>query len=548
MTFRRDLVSPKHIFSLIFALVVAIAFPAHLAAASLPQPFGVLVTIAVVAVLYKAVLAATLRLSSASAHPAGEGERQRPMRYVLFFVLLAAAYTAYLAAFSPAVMSFDSLAQWHQMVTLSFNNWHPPLYALMMWLLTRLWFSPAIVAIFQIALQALAVCLALFTLARLGASKTVLWSLALFYALFPAYGIYTVILWKDVPFSVALLVLTVMLAQVFTSRGAALDFWLFQVGLGVILASIVLLRHDGLLPYVGSLVALSVWEWKRPRRMFLVLLVSLGLVLIVWYPVYDALKVTRFQGSILTGKLHLFQIAAVVASGGSISPHERETIEKTISFEAIKEYYTPYTGDPMLNSPAISWDWLRIDGHKEELERLWLELVRRHPAVIARHILVNRSIIWRAVQFPDGYTASLWLSIDSNSDGLAMSPLHQGWHQFLKNGILGPLGLNRHYNWLFFRPALFLYLAAFAVSIVLFRTGSPKGLLLIVPLAMNTTVFVLLCPVQDTRYFYAAFLIAPFLLAVSGLLQRSEAPELDEGSLEIPGENSGGIVVKKASQ
>ena len=400
MTSPHGLLAPKHIFSLIFALLLAIAFPAQVASPFLSQPFAILLTLVVVAVLYKAVLVATLRLSSASVRPAVQLERQPLKRYLLFFVLLAAAYTTYLAAFYPAAMSYDSVNQWHQMVTFSFNDHHPPLYALTMWLLTRLWFSPAAVATFQIALQALAVCFALFTLARLGASKTLLWSLALFFALFPVYGIYSVILWKDVPYSVCLLLLTVMLLRVLSSGGAALDSRLFQVGLGVILALIVLLRHDGLLPYVGTLAALSVWVWKRPRGMFLVLSVSLGLIFLVRYPVYNALKVTRSQGSILTGKLYLFQIAAVVESGGSISPQERETIEETISFEAIREHYTPYTADPMLNSPGVSWEWVNVEGHRQELVRLWLELVRRHPAAIARHIQRNRSILWRAIPTP----------------------------------------------------------------------------------------------------------------------------------------------------
>jgi len=523
-----------HLFALVFALVLAIAIPAKVASPSASPLLAVFLTVGVVAALYKAVLVATLRLSSASTRPAGEGERQPLKRYLLFFVLLAAAYTTYLAAFFPAAMSYDSVDQWHQMVTFSFNDWHPPLYAVTMWLLTRLWFSPAAVAVFQIALQALAVCFALFTLGRLGASKTLLWSLALFFALFPVYGIYSVILWKEVPYSVALLVLTVMLLRVLSSSGAALDLRLFQVGLGVILALIVLLRHDGLLPYLGTVAALSVWVWKRPRRMLLVLSVSLGLIFVVRYPVYNALKVSRFQGSILAGKLYLFQIAAVVASGGSISPQERETIEETISFEAIREHYTPYTSDPMLNAPGVSWEWLNVEGHRQELVRLWLELVRRHPAAIARHIQRNRSILWRVIQFPDGYLAPHWIDINPNSDGLTMSPLHQGLHSLLNYKILFPLGFDRRYNWLFFRPALFLYLAAFAVSIVLFRTGSAKGLLLVVPLAMNTATFVLLCPVQDTRYFYAAFLIAPFLLAASLLLRRGEISAAGHGDSTEP--------------
>jgi hypothetical protein len=522
MTSPRDLLVPKHIFSLIFALLLVIAFPAQVASPFLSQPFAVLLTIVVVAVLYKVVLLATLRLSSPSARPAVQLEHQPLSRYLLFFVLLAAVYSTYLAAFFPAVMSYDSVNQWHQMATFSFNDRHPPLYALTMWLLTRLWFSPAAVAAFQIALQALAVCFALLTLARLGASKTLLWSLALFFALFPVYGIYSVILWKDVPYSVCLLLLTVMLLRVLSSGGAALDSRLFQAGLGVILALIALLRHDGVLPYAGATVALLVLVWKRPRRLLSVLVVSLGLILLVRFPVYSGLNVLRVEGSILTGKLYLFQIAAVVVSGGSITSRELEIIEEILPLEVIKEHYTPYTSDTLLLARGTKLEWLKREGRKQELFRLWLELVRRNPAVIAHQISRNRSILWRVVEFPDAYTASYWLSIDPNMDGLSMSPIHRGWHEFLKNGILGPLGMKREFNWLFFRPALFLYLALFAVSIVAFRIGSVKGLLLIVPLAMSTATFVLLCPVQDTRYFYAAFLIAPFLLAASLVLGRGE--------------------------
>ena len=384
----------------VFAIVLAVGLPVT-ALVSFGRPFlPYAVSGGMVFLIYKALLFVTSRASLATSEPAWNDARESVRGFVPFVCLLTASYSIYLLAFFPGAMSYDSLNQWRQMATLTFNSWHPPLYALTMWALTRVWYSPAAIVAFQIIIQVLAVCFALTTLARLGGGRALLWALTLFYSLFPIYGVYTVVLWKDVPYSIALLVLTTLLLRILSSGGAELDSKRFQVGLGIILALIPLLRQDGVLPYVGSLAALLVFGWQRPRRLHVVLSVAVGVVLIVRYPVYDALKVTEVEGSVFSGKVHFFQIAAVVASGASISEQDRKTIEEILTFEKIRQLYTPYTGDIMLNDPGRSWDRERDE---DRVFHLWLRLVWENPGVIARHIYKNRSVFWRVIQLPDAH-------------------------------------------------------------------------------------------------------------------------------------------------
>jgi hypothetical protein len=54
-------------------------------------------------------------------------------------------------------MISDSFDQWNQMVTGAVNNHHPAFHTFYMWLITRIYYSPATIAIFQIILFSLVI-------------------------------------------------------------------------------------------------------------------------------------------------------------------------------------------------------------------------------------------------------------------------------------------------------------------------------------------------------------------------------------------------------
>ena len=65
--------------------------------------------------------------------------------YVRFGLPCAAVWVVYLLAFWPGILTEDSIEQWTDMTSGVLRGYHSPLQTTLHWLLTRLWFSPAII-------------------------------------------------------------------------------------------------------------------------------------------------------------------------------------------------------------------------------------------------------------------------------------------------------------------------------------------------------------------------------------------------------------------
>src|SRR5262249_38322432 len=80
-------------------------------------------------------------------------------------------WTPDLLVFWPGLMSPDSLEQWRQVLQGEINNEHPAFHTLTIWLITRVWFSPAAVALTQILALALMFGLVIRELERWSLSR-----------------------------------------------------------------------------------------------------------------------------------------------------------------------------------------------------------------------------------------------------------------------------------------------------------------------------------------------------------------------------------------
>lgn len=151
----------------------------------------------------------------------------------------------YLLAFWPGIMTNDSIDQWTQITTGRYVDIHPVFHTLFLWLLTRIYFSPATIAIVQILMLSSLSGGILYYFERLGSSKIVLWGISFLMAVSPVNSDMVITLWKDIPYSTTLLGLTFIFMIIVYSNGK----WLYQnknlLLLGTTALLIFLFRHNG---------------------------------------------------------------------------------------------------------------------------------------------------------------------------------------------------------------------------------------------------------------------------------------------------------------
>ena len=148
--------------------------------------------------------------------------------YVRFGLPCAAVWVVYLLAFWPGILTEDSIEQWTDMTSGVIRGYHSPLQTILHSLLTRLWLSPAIIVLAQIAALSAAYTMVAAECAARNAPRWLLAATTLLVAALPANGFIVVTLWKDVPYSIALLMITALTLRLARSGGrfrAASTWW-----------------------------------------------------------------------------------------------------------------------------------------------------------------------------------------------------------------------------------------------------------------------------------------------------------------------------------
>jgi hypothetical protein len=315
----------------------------------------------------------------------------------------------YLLTFFPGMMSPDSNDQWNQVLTGQFNDTHPVFHTLSMWLVTRLWLSPASVVIAQILFLSLTVAWGIRLLEEHGFPRWAVWLLSAIFALAPLNANMVLVLWKDIPYSTSLFLFSLMILKIVLSDGKWLEKRLSWVWLGLVSLCVASFRHNGLpIPFISLLVLLIFYrKWWKPLIETLVLTTILyGLI---HGSLYQALNVGQRQlGFVQDIMLH--HISAHISTGQSLSPEDQALADSILPRDQWK--YNPCTALSIMHAPGYTD--LRTSIQGPAIQKLFLDLALREPRVELQHILTVTSILWRSPGFCGSttlfpYTSTLWI-------------------------------------------------------------------------------------------------------------------------------------------
>ena len=124
-----------------------------------------------------------------------------------------------LLVFFPGMMSGDSLVQWRQAHSLAFSDHHPVFHTLTILLAARIWDSPASSIVVQILFLGLVFGWGMGNLVKRGLPEKAAWPIAILFAILPANMLFSVTLWKDVPYATSLFWFTLVLVEVIFRAG-----------------------------------------------------------------------------------------------------------------------------------------------------------------------------------------------------------------------------------------------------------------------------------------------------------------------------------------
>ncbi len=454
--------------------------------------------------------------------------RPRRWEWAAYALVCASVWFFGLLVFWPGLMTADSMDQWTQITRGRLSDSHPAFHTLVNWGIVRVWESPAAIALSQILFGSIVVGWALSRMRTAGLQLWVAVATCALLAVSPVNAKLMITLWKDIPFSIALLVLIVMLWQVIVTNGA----WLRQpyrwLALGVLAALATLLRHNGAPTAAAVFAMLFIVNVRQWHRLLLAGGVAAALFFGVRGPIYQFMGVSKVHSVsryVQSATRPFFEsrvqiLAAHVVGGTPMSAEEIALLEEVTPLEKWAQLYNPCCMTKESSRKYMD-DFGVYRRRTGEFAQLLERLYERNPVAIWRHYYWRTNYVWR-VRFPEYKSYSTAIGIP-RADGTVLTITHSGvkpdptWPGFdyTYARFLEWLTADWRFN-LNWRPAVHLWVLLAAVLVAAGAQRNWKILLLFVPIAVHSFFVAWLAPCHCFRYQYVVYLAA--LLLGPGLL------------------------------
>lgn len=436
-------------------------------------------------------------------------DKRKLLFLVSCFTVLCISFSVYLIACFPGVMTTDSLYQWREFVTGKYYDWHPVAYTLFMYLCTRVWYSPAAVAIAQIIILAVTFTYGMGVLIKTGISKKILFAAAILFALYPVNGFMITVLWKDIIYSIMLLWMTILLINIVNTECTWISSSLNKAAFIICSLGVLFFRYNGILT-IGCIILILAFVYKKYVKTIMIIGIGLATTYFIAIgPVSSMAGVVKIPNAETLG-IPMQQVAAVIYYHGDMTEEQKDFFDKVLPLQNWREKYNPYSANPIKFDKKFNTDF--VIKHKPEFLKQWLSVVVHNPLITAKAYLKQTLIIWNVIPFRDSYVHTTSLSIDNNEFGLHPININNNIRSIIH--IIFHITIFDNLQILFWRPALWLY-ASIAAGIVLAVKLKKKMLILLVPVVSNALAYMAAVPDQDFRYQYANVLAAFILIPLA---------------------------------
>ncbi|GIV64147.1 MAG: hypothetical protein KatS3mg045_1486 [Bellilinea sp.] len=442
------------------------------------------------------VLIATMFLVRKAIFKEPEESRYSSFMFLKYWLPIIFMWGIYLLAFYPGIMTSDSMDQWNQMLTGIYNDHHPAFHTFTNWLVTRIALTPTSVAIAQILFLGMIAAQWLAFLEKIGLSKWLVFAGLVLFSLSPVNGTMVNTLWKDIPFSISVMGVTLFLAKIVFSHGEWIHSWKAKILFGVFIALVLLFRHDGAPLGFGTLVAVFVFYPQKLRHWLITLLICLGIYFGVRGPLYQAVGVQK-STMLRESSLSLYSMALYAKNGSQAEQLIR-------SFKLLSSNWECNLGS------KINPEWRITDlDYTIPSIRMISNFISRVPNVLIYFYRCARSMEW-IVWDPYGEVrdaSNMTEFIVPNPFGIRPESKIPWLRDFIANLVI-ETSVNPNINWFTWRPAFFLYIHIFVILVLAIRNRSLKFFLISLPILLQSITFSLIFANPNFRYHYAVYLVS----------------------------------------
>ena len=431
-------------------------------------------------------------------------------------------FVPYFLKYYPGILTVDSMKQmWQVTGYMGYSNHHPWIHTLLIKLLYEFGFilsknynfGVATYTIFQMMLVSITFSYVVYILYKNNVKKILVLAMWLFFFLLPFNAIYSVTMWKDIPFSLITLALTVFMYDHYDNKQKYTTGRIVFVTILSILFC--LFRSNGFIAYLIFILALFIIYRKEFFKLKYSIIITLIVVLIFKGPIMSFFKVEK-PNIVESLSIPLQQIGYVVKTDGKLSDDDWEILKKFADISKIKEdakkEVNLHVSDEMKNNFAnvSAKNNNYLENHKGEFIKLWFNIgIKNIRKYIVAFILEtsgywyhNYGKFWvyaeKIISYP--YIAS----IDDEIHQVNLLP------KPVSKLIDFALFVNSNVYYLIWSPAMSTYTVLCGLYVAI--TKKKSVIAFIIPIALVLTLLMATPVACEFRYAYAVFLSAPVLL------------------------------------
>ena len=212
----------------------------------------------------------------------------------------------------------------------------------------------------------------------------------MFFALYPVHAIYSITMWKDIPFGVFMLLFTICLTKIVTDTDSFLSSKENILLFILLTVSMLLLRNNALHALIIALPFVLYLNKKYLKKLVTIFLVIFITHWIITGPIYSSMNIR--SGSIREAlSIPMQQFARVVRDKYQyLSDSDLEKIHRFLPVENLGQLYNPRLSDPVkdhFSDEAFNENRLEFIG-------MWGRLFFRFPGVYVESFLSNSYGYW----------------------------------------------------------------------------------------------------------------------------------------------------------
>lgn len=438
------------------------------------------------------------------------------------FVLCLIFFLPYFLYQFPGIMTPDSIVQYEQVLHIHpYSNHHPWIHTLILGLFYDLGYaftrnpniSVSFYTVAQMIFMAWSASFVVRTLQIKGFRPLLCFMATLFYAIIPYNDVFSVTIWKDIPFAgvVAVFVCILIRMDAEYAKGDKANIGL-MIGMVVSGAGICLLRSNGWYAFIVLTPFLIIHYWKRSKMAVIAVALSIILAAVVRYPVMNAFRVEQpdFVESL---SIPVQQVASVIVNGGDVDQDSLYEIQKVVDLTYIDKLYEPTFADN-IKELVRAGDQPYLVDNKLAFLKIYLKLGVRNPAEYLKAFVMQTYGYF----YPDReYEVADAEGVVSSSLEFHTTPLIGGpvvikaKEIFIKLGNMIPL-----YSVLWCMGAMFWILLT-GMSVLIVRGERDKVIYYLPYLLLVLTVLVATPVATEFRYVYFLMFSIPLILTMHSI-------------------------------